>query len=656
MIWLRLFVLLGAWLSFSMEPMLGRLLLPHYGGAVYVWGTTLMFFQGVLLAGYAYAHWLGPRLGRWHLGALLLPLAGLPFRAPHLPAESVAGLLVALAQTCGLPFLLLASTSVLAQRWLALSALPEREHPYALYSASNLGSLGALLAYVLVAEPLLGVRAQSQIWACLYLSYLVVALLAYRVCAPAQALPQSLGQRPTPRSLGVWALLAAGPSALSLAVTNLTIVEIGNAPLLWVLPLSLYLLSFILAFGRTGTPRWAVRLLPHFSVAALGVYALSNGVAQNWRLGVLYMLLAFVISWSAHGALYDSRPPAAQLGWYYLALAFGGLLGGAFVALIAPHLFSQLHEFLLAVLVTLGVVAALRKSWRMARSDAWALIGFSLVLAMAVGRGLLLDSAGEHIIDQRRSPYGVYRVVDTEVPGKPRARALESGHTRHGEQLFHADGTFDPTPLTYYNRQSPLAEVVAALPRPRRLGVIGLGIGTIAGLLDAEDSVVFYEIDPVVEELARSHFGYLSSPPRSEIRIGDARRELAREAELGAPRYQLLVIDAFTGDSIPVHLLTIEALALYLERIEPGSLVLLHTSNRFVPLIGMIGAGANALGSVAVAQIREGDLPHGATPSQFAAIGNVEHLGWPRVITSRSTAWSDDHSSLLPLFAWRFTR
>jgi len=289
-------------------------------------------------------------------------------------------------------------------------------------------------------------------------------------------------------------------------------------------------------------------------------------------------------------------------------------------------------------------------------ADAWALIGFSLVLAMAVGRGLLLDSAGEHIIDQRRSPYGVYRVVDTEVPGKPRARALESGHTRHGEQLFHADGTFDPTPLTYYNRQSPLAEVVAALPRPRRLGVIGLGIGTIAGLLDAEDSVVFYEIDPVVEELARSHFGYLSSPPRSEIRIGDARRELAREAELGAPRYQLLVIDAFTGDSIPVHLLTIEALALYLERIEPGSLVLLHTSNRFVPLIGMIGAGANALGSVAVAQIREGDLPHGATPSQFAAIGNVEHLGWPRVITSRSTAWSDDHSSLLPLFVWRFTR
>ncbi len=180
MIWLRLFVLLGAWLSFSMEPLLGRLLLPQSGGAVYVWGTTLMFFQGVLLAGYAYAHWLGPRLGRWHLAVLLLPLVGLPFRAPELGAENVGGLLVALAQTCGLSFLLLASSSVLAQRWLTHSRLPEREQPYALYSASNLGSLGALMVYALVAEPLLGVRTQSAIWAGLYLAYVVVALFAYR--------------------------------------------------------------------------------------------------------------------------------------------------------------------------------------------------------------------------------------------------------------------------------------------------------------------------------------------------------------------------------------------------------------------------------------------------------------------------------------------
>jgi hypothetical protein len=653
MIWLRLFVLLGAWLSFSMEPLLGRLLLPQYGGAVYVWGTTLMFFQGVLLAGYAYAHWLGPRLGRWHLLALLVPLAVLPFRAPTLETESVGGLIVALTRACGLPFLLLSSTSVLAQRWLSNSALPEREHPYALYSASNLGSLGALLSYALVAEPLLGVRAQSVLWACLYVLYVAVAVRAYQRSAPG-ATPPVLGQRPAARAFTVWALLAAGPSALSLAVTNLTIVEIGNAPLLWVLPLSLYLLSFILAFGRTGTPSWVVRLLPHFSVAALGVYALSSGVAQNWRLGILYMLLAFVISWSAHGALYASRPPAAQLGWYYLALAFGGWLGGAFVALLAPHLFTLLHEFPLAVFVTLAVVAVLRKSWRMPRSEGYTLAGFSLVLGMAALRAFWLDSAGEQVVDQRRSPYGVYRVVDSAAPGKPKARALESGHTRHGGQLFHADGTFDPTPITYYDSKSPLAQVIAALPRPRRLGVVGLGVGTVAGMLDARDSVVFYEIDPLVEELARAHFGYLASPPQIEVRIGDARRLLAREAELGAPRFQLLVIDAFTGDGIPVHLLTTEALALYLVRVEAGSVVLLHTSNRFVPLVGLIAAGAQAIGSAAVAQIRQGDLPHGATPSQFAAIGNVSSLGWSQVNTNRSTAWSDDHSSLLPLFIRRF--
>jgi len=274
---------------------------------------------------------------------------------------------------------------------------------------------------------------------------------------------------------------------------------------------------------------------------------------------------------------------------------------------------------------------------------------------MAVARGFLVLSADATIVLQRRSPYGIYRVVDTQAPGMPRRRALESGHTRHGEQLFHSDGSFDATPLGYYAASSPLAQVIAALPRPRRLGVVGLGIGTIAGLLDAGDSVVFYEIDPLVEQLARTYFGYLASPPQIEIRIGDARRQLAREAELGAARYQLLVIDAFTGDGIPVHLLTTEALALYLRRIEPGSLVLLHTSNRFVPLLDTIGAGANALGTFAVAQVHHDHLPPGAIPSQFAAIGDVEHLGWPRVVPAQSTAWSDDFSSLVPLFVRRFT-
>ncbi|HEU4583132.1 MAG TPA: hypothetical protein VFS67_32955, partial [Polyangiaceae bacterium] len=471
MIWLRLFVLLGAWLSFSMEPLLGRLLLPQYGGAVYVWGTTLMFFQGVLLAGYAYAHWLGPRLGKWHLWALLVPLVALPFRAPDPGAESIAGLIAALARSCGLEFFLLSSTSVLAQHWLANSSLPEREQPYALYSASNLGSLGALLCYALLAEPLLGVRAQSWIWAGLYGVYLLVAWRAYHRCAPTPAPAADSGARPATRALGFWALLAAGPSALCLAVTNLTLVEIGNAPLLWVLPLSLYLLSFILAFGRSRTPSWVVRLLPHFCAAALGVYLLSHGVAENWRLGILYMALAFVISWSAHGALYESRPPVAQLGWFYLALALGGWLGGAFVALIAPALFSQLHEFALAVAVTLGSVAALRKSWRMPRGDAYALAGFVLVLGMAAIAGLAASRSGYRLVEERRSPYGVYRVVDTELDGKPRARALTNGQTRHGEQLFRADGGLDPTPLTYYDATSPLGRALLALPRPRRLGV-----------------------------------------------------------------------------------------------------------------------------------------------------------------------------------------
>ncbi len=634
--------------------MLGRLLLPHYGGAFYVWATTLMFFQGALLVGYFYAHWLGPRLGSLHLLVLLLPLPLLPFAPRGTLGDGTASLTWTLALTCGLPFVLLSSTSVLAQSWLANSRLPERANPYPLYSASNVGSLAALLGYVLLCEPYLGMRHQGWLWAGGYAAYLVSGVGAYASTRAAPAPLGGAGLRPPARSLLTWVLLAAGPSALSMAVTNLVIVEIGNTPLLWVLPLAAYLTTFILAFRDRETPRPLVRLLPHLSLGALGLYALSGGVAQGWFVGLLHIVLLFAICWSAHGALYQARPAAEQLTTYYLALSLGGWAGGAFVALLAPRIFDQLYEYVAAIALTAITVTIVRRSWRAPRNELAVLGVTALALIGLWARAGFAEAGSERLIGSRRSPYGIYRVIESEDAGGRRVRRLESGRTIHGRQAIDAASVLDPTPQGYYHANGPLGDALRELPRPWRIGVIGLGVGAIAGHLDASDSVVFYEIDRAVTELAREHFSYLGTPAHVEVRMGDARRLLESEAELGAPRHQLLVVDAFTGDAIPVHLLTLEALRLYLERVEPGGTVLLHISSRFVPLQRVLFSGATRLGVPLSRRNQLDGLVPGQDSSQYAALRSLSAPGWEPVKRGIGSPWTDDHASLLPLWMERW--
>ena len=365
-------------LLFSLEPMAGRLLLPRFGGAFHVWTTALMFFQGALFAGYCYAHFVADRLGRWHLLVAALPLAALPIGLGDAPSSeaTVPAILALLAQHLALPFVVLSTTAVLAQRWLSRTG----EEPWSLYAASNAGSLGALLGYALVVEPFVGLARQRVAWSALFVAYVLACALAWRAssrAAPPVALEGAASEGATssaprsdarvPRStLAYWALLSAAPSAFLGAVTNLIALDVGSIPLVWVVPLAIYLGSFVVAFARardgetSRVPSFVRRLWPH--VAAVGLFFFSGGDAGGGFLDVAVHLavLAFVCL-AAHGELYRARPEPAKLTRYYLVIALGGWIGGAFVALLAPALFRGLYEYPVALVVLALTIALVRR-------------------------------------------------------------------------------------------------------------------------------------------------------------------------------------------------------------------------------------------------------------------------------------------------------
>ncbi|MCB9614589.1 MAG: fused MFS/spermidine synthase [Sandaracinus sp.] len=655
-----LFVGLGAALLFAMEPLVGRLLLPSFGSAFHVWSTSLMFFQGGLFLGYLYAHFVAPRLGGWHLLTLLLPLPFLPFAPPASPAEpDVASLLGAMSMHFGVPFVVLSTTSVVAQQWWTRSRTvddEERASPWRLYAASNAGSLLALVVYVFVWEPFSGLATQGWMWTALYVVWLGVAFACWRGLAPSPASQTSIGARPTGRRLAFWVLVAAWPSALSLGVTNVFVLDVGNAPLVWILPLVVYLLTFVLVFGRARWyPTWMRRLWPHVSLVGLVAFFRIAGV-ESW-LPLVHLVVLFVVATAAHGELYESRPEPEQLTWFYLAMALGGWLGSALVALLAPELFSSLLEYPLAIVALLVTLGVAKRAWKAPRGS---VIGFA-VIALAAGVAIGMPQGDEvgRALAKRRSPYGVYRVVDVVERGH-RMRRLDSGRTVHGRQamLGAADDVhLSREPLGYYHRESPLGDVLRTLPRPRRLGVVGLGVGAIAGHLEAGEHVSFHEIDPVVVELAERFFTYLDGEGEVRLVTGDARHTLAAERREEIAPYDALVVDAFSGDAVPLHLLTVEALDLYRARVGDEGLVVYHVSNRYLDLRPPLRGAAEARGLEAWVKDRGRDLGVLEDASRYVAIGSpervraLESFGWRRIEVP-PRLFTDDHASVLPL--WRF--
>lgn len=608
MVLLVITVFLGALLLFSMEPLVGRLLTPYFGGAAHVWLTCLMFFQAMLLLGYLYAHLLVRKLGGWHLLFLLIPLTSLPLRIAAIPdpGTPVLTVLATLVLHSALPFVALSTTAVVAQVWITSSQTGRNIEPYPLYAASNAGSLLALLGYAFLIEPLSGLRFQSFAWSVAYIVFVLFVLLTWlklrpdkEYGKPAETTGEAVSPKPPkPATYLQWISLSALPSAFLMATTNYVTLEVGSFPFVWVIPLALYLGSFIVTFRTNGgVPGFLKLFWLELLLAAFALYLL--GIVM-WPLLVSLLCVFFAICLVAHGKLYELRPPENHLTQFYLSSAFGGWIGGVFISLVAPFLFSGLYEYPLVLILFAALFWWLRdkaftKFWSEAsRFAAWSRMITIGILVFPIA-GSLTAPINKQTKFRYRNFYGTYRIIDKPLGNNALVvRHLAHGNTLHGSQFLDPSIRLEPT--SYYYRRGPLCNVYDLVASPRRMAVIGLGSGAISTYARKGDLLVYYEIDPDNEKIAREWFSYLKEC-KGDLRViaGDGRLSMqTRKAD--KIKYDVITVDAFTGDGIPTHLMTREAIRVYLDRLDENGIILFHISNRYYDLRPVLKATASTLG------------------------------------------------------------
>lgn len=654
-------VVLSALLMFLAQPVAGKILLPWFGGSAGVWATCLVFFQTGLLAGYLYSHWLVDKLrpraqSLVHLGLLAASVALMRFTVIEGPRPAGDGdptlrILALLAAMIGLPFLTLATSTPLVQTWYARSG--GAVLPYRLYAFSNAGSLAALVAYPVLIEPSLTLREQTRAWSLTYVVYAALcaalALAALRKGPAPEAAAALENGRATVswRSDLLWVLLAACPSALLVAVTNLLTADIAPVPFLWLLPLGLYLVSFILCFARG--PWYHTRVFG--ALLAPAIFALAFALVYS-RSGTNLVLTISVLSLGllaccmfCHGELFRLRPDPRHLTRFYLMVAVGGTSGGAFVALAAPHVFKDYFEFPL----TLAACAVL--GWLLSARDRAALIRLALTLALI---GYVATILYEPLLGARvasRNFYGTLKVTDSGS-GATALRTLLHGNISHGSQWLAPERRRQAT--AYYGPQSGVALAIANITEgPRRVGIVGLGPGTMAAYGRAGDYYRIYELNPLVIDMARTQFTYLAdSAAAVEIVEGDARVSLEREPAQG---FDVLAVDAFSGDSIPVHMLTREAFRVYFRHVKPDGVLAIHVSNRFLDFSPVIARLAAAFGKQPLAVHSPGDRnAHTMEATWILVTSNRALLDSPvfqangrRLPAPKGgRLWTDDYSNL----------
>lgn len=655
---------------FLVQPLSSKLILPWFGGSAAVWITCMLFFQAGLLLGYVYAHELISRLtpkrqAALHSALLILSLAALPILPtpmwqPHPGEDPTWRVFGALATAVGAPYLLLSSTSPLLQSWYA--GMSAGTLPYRYFALSNAGSLIALLSYPILFEPHLTSHQQAWIWSIGFAAFaalgIATAIVAHRRIV-VRAEPKLLG-RAVPRAarLILWLALPACASALLLAVTNLLTQNIAPMPLLWVVPLSTYLLTFVVCFE---SDRWYKRaiFLP-LLFPALGCLAAAMGPLTNRAVALevpLFTAALFVCSMACHGELARLKPTAEQLTTFYLCLAAGGAIGGLFIALIAPHVFRAMYELPIALvscpLLLLAVLWRERSSWN--KPD----LGLSVWLAALAATIVLAGYTGRQIWSQERFAirlarnfYGALRVDEFEDHHQ-KVRELSHGTITHGIQFLSP--TLRHMPTTYYAWESGagLAWQTLAESGSLRMGVVGLGAGTLAAYGRGGDTLRFYEINPAVIEIAKTQFTYLADcPAHLDIVLGDARLSMAHEP---GQRFDLLVIDAFSGDAIPIHLLTREAFRIYWRHLKPDGVLAVHVSNHYLNLAPVVRLAALDMHKEAWQVDAYDDEAREAYTSTYVLVSDRKGFFDNPLFSDQLTAidvprglamWTDDYSNL----------
>jgi SAM-dependent methyltransferase len=713
-------IFLSAALLFVVQPLFTKMVLPQLGGSPSVWSVAMVFFQAVLLAGYAYAHavtrWLPTRAAVvGHVLVLIVATFALPLAIAadwgRPPSHGAAGWLLGLfTVSIGLPFFALSANGPLLQAWFARTPHPAAKDPYFLYAASNVGSFLALISYPFLIEPF--TRLGEQVWAWSAGYYLLIALIAasgfLQLRAPRELPAPTADAKehaPTWADAAIWVALAAVPSALLIAVTAHISTDVAAAPLLWVVPLALYLATFVIVFQtRPVLPhRWMVLAQPLAIVGLVAVLAINVLSHILLTLG-LNILAFFLCAMVCHGELAQRRPPPRYLTAFYLWMSAGGMIGGISAGLIAPQVFSWVAEY--PLLIVLAILCRPGLAWPRGRRDAlwWGLIALALVAVLVprlvldrnldansywiavIGLLWLAFVVQQHVLpfaalialtfltaylygadgsrqQTVRSFFGVHKITESE---DGMFRVLLHGTTEHGAQQIRDEAgrplTGRPEPLTYYHADSPLVRGIAAVRErkgaPLRVGVVGLGSGSLACWVRPGEAWRFYEIDPAVVEIARNpaRFSYLSQcAPNVPIVIGDARLTLADAPDSA---YDVLVIDAFSSDAIPVHLLTREAMAIYLRKLAPGGVALVHVSNRHLELVSVVAGIAEANDLVALSidsDAGENDEFHKFSSSVVAVARAAADFGALAQSDEWAVAeadpdqrvWTDDYSNIV---------
>jgi hypothetical protein len=655
---------LSAFLLFSLEPLVAKIILPWFGGSAAVWSTCLVFYQIALLAGYLYARLLTTCLSAraqafTHIALLLgslflLPIGPASHWRPAALNHPQLQILTMLSATVGVPFIALSATTPLLQDWLARAGY---QTPYRFFALSNFASLAALLAYPLLIEPELDTRTQSVSWSAIYIVFAgVCALAAWRSRSVRLARSQhgDAERLPTFRRLSWFALAACG-SMLLLSVTNHIDQNIAAVPLLWVLPLAVYLLTFVLGFGSARFYRRAIWLrILAFALGMLGYAIYTIDAIEAIQISIpIFLLGLFACCMFCHGELNRLRPESSGLTGFYLVIAAGGAAGAIFVGLIAPQIFSGVYELPLTLFLTAALAAAL--TWLEGNWPVRLLwVAMSAAIAVVFAKNVHDYRAGA--LSLRRSFYGSLRVVESRA-GPHQNRTLYHGTIEHGTQFLLPPLRSRPT--SYYGPDSGIGIVLReCFPSPKRVGVVGLGVGTIAAYGQPGDSFRFYDINPQVIDAAQSLFFYLRETAAPvDIVEGDARLSMEHDT---SPPFDVLALDAFSGDAIPVHLLTKEALTLYLKHLKPDGVLAFHVSNNFLDLAPIVRQLAEGIGFHSVLVRNGEDDDERILPADWVLVSNNPAVLENPGVTANSEAiasraglrpWTDNYSSLFEVLS-----